>query len=301
MLRVQVITNEPEKWQDAARRFRRAELVGVEAGVRPNDPLEADIAVLDGPVEAEPAVIERQLAAGRHVLVASSPCLPVDAINRLAAQARAGKRRLALVNPDRLLPSRQLVKSQLGGSLGSPELVRIHRRETHELSEATAPLGLPDGLAAEIEQAMWLVDRPLVRVYGVEPRLGVPDAPGRQLLVHLAFEAGMAVVDYDDHLPAGNSAAAAVYRLLSVIGSSGAAQCDDLRNTQLLYQGGAPRGLTVDEGVRHLATIVDDFAAACEGNGVFSDGIDAWTNVARAVAAVERSLQTHDVVYWENA
>jgi predicted dehydrogenase len=301
MLRLKVITNEPEKWQDAARRFRRAELVEVEAGVRPDDPSQADFAVLDGPVEAEPAAIERLLAAGLHVLVASSPCLPVDAIQRLAERARAAKLRLALVNPDRLLPSRQLIKSQLGGSLGSPELVRIHRRETHELSEATAPLGLPCGLASEIEQALWLVDRPLVRIFASESRIGGADAPGRCLLVHLAFEAGMAIVDYDDHLPAGTSAAAAVYRLLSVIGSSGSAQCDDHRNSQLLYHGGAPRGLTVDEGVRHLAALVDEFAAACEGAGGLSDGVDAWANVARVVAAVERSLKTRDAVNWENA
>jgi hypothetical protein len=301
MFRIQVITNEPEKWQDAARRFRRAELVGADAGIRPNNPLEADLAVLDGPVEAGPDAVERLLKVGRHVLVASSPCLPADSLRRLAAQARTAKRRLAFINPDRLLPSRQLIKSQLGGSLGSPELVRIHRRETHELTEATAPLGLPDGLAAEIEQALWLVDRPPVCVFAIEPRLGGADAPGRCLLVHLAFDAGMAVVDYDDHLPAGSFAAAAAYRLLSVIGSSGSAQCDHHRNTQLIYQGGPPRGLAVDEGVRHLATLVDDFTAACEADKDFSDGIDDWTNVARAVAAVERSLETGEVVNWENA
>jgi len=301
MLRVRIFSTEAETWRDAARRLRRVEFVGVAEGGPSSAGVDAEIAVLDGPVDAEPTAIEGLLAGGRHVLIVAPPCLPVEALDRLATQARAAKRRIAFLNPDRMLPSRQLIRSQLGAALGSPELVRIHRRRTHELGETLSPLGVPSGLVGEIEQAMWLVGRPLARVFAVEPRVAEADTPGRCLLVHLAFEVGMATIDYDDRLPAGNFAAGASYRFLSVIGSSGSAQIDDQRNSQLVYLGGAPRGLPVDEGVRHLATLVDDFAAACEEGKEFADGVAAWTDVARAVAAVERSLKTRDVAIPEKA
>jgi predicted dehydrogenase len=305
-MRLKVFSADAEKWQDVARRIRRAELVDVGDSVRmdsgpPSDVPLFDIALFDGAAEAEPRAVAKVLESGKHVLVVGPPCLSAEALANLVARAARAKLRFACVNPDRLLPSRAMIKSRLGAALGSPELVRIHVRRAHVSADMSAPLGLPGELVGEIEQAMWLIGRPLVRVFAAEPRIDGDDAAGRPVLAHLSFDSGMATVDYDDRLPAGNHAAAASYRFLSVIGSSGSAQIDDHRNSQLLYFGGAPRALAVDEGVRHLATLVDDFAAAVKGEADFPDGVAAWTEAARAVEAVLRSLKSRDVANLEVA
>jgi hypothetical protein len=298
-MRLKVFSDDPEKWQDVARRLRRVEWVEIGDALRPEGGSAADAALFDGASQADPQAIEAAFAAGRHIVVVGAPCFSVKTLHGFAERAKAAGRRFACVNPDRLLPSRALIKGQLGAALGSPELVRIHFRQAHAAAGMSAPLGLPEDLVGEIEQAIWLVGRPPVRVFATEPRIDGNDDSGRSVLAHLAFEPGMATIDYDDRLPAGDHAAAASHRFLSVIGSSGAAQADDHRNSQLLYVGGAPRALKADEGVRHLATLVDDFAAAADEAKEFADGTAPWGDVARTVDAVLRSLKSRDVAVVE--
>lgn len=282
MLGVRLHTDRDDVWRDAARRLHHAAF----------DATSIDAELFDGAVLAKPQTIERALTAGRHVLVAAEPCLTHEECDSLAATAAKKGVTFAVVNPDRFLPSRQLIKKQLGGPLGSPELVRIHRWQPHASVETTSPLGLPGPLVAEIEQALWLVGRPVVRVFALELENDV----GRFVQVHLSFDAGMALIDYDDRLPDG-----AGYRSLSVIGSSGSAQTDDQANTQLLYKGGAPRGIPVGEGIRYLATMLDDFAAAVAEKRDTSSDVKSWRNTAAVVAAVRQSLTTRDAVTVEQA
>lgn len=298
MLPICVYSGDEALWRDVARRLHRATLTVVPSARTPASAGSA--VVFAGTAQADVAAIERELAAGRHVLVAAEPCLTREALTSLTAAAAKRGVRLSVVNPDRWLGSRQTVKKQLGGPLGSPELLRIHRWETQATAAGPVPLGLPTALVAEIEQALWLAARPLETVFTLEHRAPGTADNGRFLQIHLGFCPGMALIDYDSRLPAAPSDASAGYRSLSVIGSSGSAQTDDQANAQLAYRGGAPQALQVGEGVSHLAKLIDDFAAKLAGSAATkeaaSDGLDDWLDVADAVAAVKRSLADKQAV-----
>lgn len=298
MLPVSVYSGDEALWRDAARRLHRATLTIVPSARTPAAACSA--VVFAGTAQADPAAIERELAAGRHVLVVAEPCLARESLKSLAAEAAKRGVRLSVVNPDRWLGSRQTVKKQLGGPLGSPELLRIHRWQTSASAAGPAPLGLPPALVAEIEQALWLAGRPLETVFALEHRASASGDAGRFLQVHLGFCPGMALIDYDSRLPTASGEAAAGYRSLSVIGSSGSAQTDDQANAQLAYRGGAPQAIQVGEGVAHLAKLIDDFAAKLANGAATkdttSDGLDDWLAVADAVAAVKRSLADKQAV-----
>ena len=72
---------------------------------------------------------ERRLVEGRPALVAAEACSSPETLDGVLAAPRGGGR-LASVNIERFLPSRQAIKSQLdAGKLGEVGLVRIHRWE----------------------------------------------------------------------------------------------------------------------------------------------------------------------------
>lgn len=304
MPHLQIYSNDVPLWQDAARRLHFATL---DVSATPRK-LGAECAgvVFAGAIQADAAAIERELKAGRHVLVVAEPCLSKESLVGLGNAANQSKVQFVVVNPDRWLGSRQTVKKQLAGPLapngplGSPELVRIHRWESHAAAATTAPLGLPGALVAEIEQALWLIGRPLESVFALEQRAPGAGDGGRFLQVHLSFCPGMAVIDYSDRLPHTRGELNDGYRSLSVIGSSGSAQTDDQADAQLSYRDGAPRAVTVGEGVVHLAKLVDDFAARIATTGsaksIQPDDIADWLAVADAVAGVQRSLAERQAV-----
>jgi predicted dehydrogenase len=303
MLSTYLYTTDETAWRDAARRLHRATIDGVGdvAGrERPSAACRAEVFV--GAAQAEVAAIERALAAGRHALVVAEPCLTPASLRALAAAAARRGVQFAVVSPDRFLPSRQMVKSQLGGPLGSPELVRIHRWESHAAAATTSPLELPGPLVAELEQAVWLMGRVPQTVFAVEPQGAAAGTNGaRMLQVHLSFCPGMAIIDYSDRLPdatreTSSSGGAAAYRSLSVIGSSGSAQTDDQANAQLLYGGGLPQGVVGGEGVKSLAAILDDFATAIETIRDPSAGLQAWHDTAAVVEAVRQSIAHREAV-----
>src|SRR5207253_3165332 len=76
------------------------------------------LAVLETRSDAE-QLIERCLAAGKHVLLATPSSLPGTALDQLCARARESNAQLAVLNPDRFIPSRQLIRQQVeAGRLG---------------------------------------------------------------------------------------------------------------------------------------------------------------------------------------
>lgn len=308
MPHIQIYSNDQALWLDAARRMHRATVEVAAAPTKPSSP--ADIVVFAGAVQADAAAIKRELEACRHVLVAAEPCLPKESLIEIAVLGAKNDALLAVENPDRRLTSRQAVKNQLGAALGSPELIRIHRWESHPSAATTAPLGLPGALVAEIEQALWLVGRTPEAVFALEHRGGNAAAgksnnddsagAGRFLQVHLSFCSGMAVIDYNDRIPHTRSEPNDGYRSLSVIGSSGSAQTDDQANAQLAYRGGAPRALTVGEGTLHLGRMLDDFVKRTAERKLpglqESLCVLEWGDVADVVAAVQQSLSTREAV-----
>jgi predicted dehydrogenase len=146
---------------------------------------------------------------------------------------------LTSTNPDRLLPSRRLIRQQLeAGRLGEPGLVRSH----HWTSDGGDPF---DAIRHDVDVAIWLIGRAPNVVYAI--------ARAGSCQLHLGFPGGpMALIERATDLPAGDG-----YRSLSVIGSCGAAYADDHQNVQLLYRGGPARAVLVPETSRMPSAVVD--------------------------------------------
>lgn len=250
-----------------------------------------------GPGRPDPAVIEHWLSAGKHVLLACEVPLPGDALTILFAAAQRNNLHFFAVNPDRYLPSRQLVRQQLdAGKLGEAVLIRIHRWKPNEPDNEPVSPGIPGPLLFDLDLTLWLFDQPPNLVYAVErsAREGDPSS-GRLLQVHLGFAGGgMALLDWNDCLPQGDG-----YRSLSVIGSRGAAYADDHTNMQLLYSGGKPQALRADEGLGQWAALLQEFVdrlRAVERNANPSHDQRNWHTVWTMAAALHRSLETRQAV-----
>ncbi|MDX1946372.1 MAG: hypothetical protein SFU86_13305 [Pirellulaceae bacterium] len=199
----------------------------------------------------------------------------------------------AVLNPDRYLPSRQLIHRELSaGKLGEPGLVRMHRwLGAAAKPDKSSPL-LPTGLLQDLDVALWLVGRPVELVFAVERA-----AHGRFTQVQLGFAgAGMALIDYTDRLPAGEG-----YAALSVIGSAGAAYADDHQNMQLLFRGGRPQGLRTDERAAASSLMIREFAADLAAGHDLRASVADWRTVLRVAGAAQASLATREAVRLEDA
>jgi predicted dehydrogenase len=247
------------------------------AAVEPS-PDGCDAVALLGPAKDAPIV--SFLAGGKHVLLTAEPWLSSDLLEAWSAATSAGAR-LAVVNPDRYLPSRQLVKEQSAGPLGAPGLLRLHR---------WTPAGTAWNLLRDLDLALWLVGQLPDVVYAVGQQ-GEP-APGDSVQVHLGFPGGgMALLDHAC-LPPGDG-----YQSLSVIGAAGAAYADDHQNVQLVYRGGRPEAIRTEEGVVALAALVQDFVDALRAGRDMP--ASAWRDVLRVRDAVGRSLASRQAIALE--
>jgi hypothetical protein len=230
---------------------------------------ECDAALIAGVGDAE-----ELLRAGRHVLVAGAPS--PTARDVLGHEARRAGVSCTFANPDRFLPSRQLIHKQLGGPLGEAGLVRVHRWQPH----TDEPERVPEPLLRDIDLALWLVGRAPERVFAVEHSTGV----GRVIQLHLGFASGAsALLDFADALPPGDG-----YSSLSVIAASGAAYSDDQHNTHLLYGGARPRAARACEGVAALAALAQAFVTALRDGRTVEAG--DWAAVHAVARAAESSL-----------
>ena len=261
MLRLAVIDDDTIRRQAIAPQLRGA--VVVSDGRQPCDA----VAYLSAPAGGL-GEVEQTLAGGAHVLLSTNIGMPWDAARTLTQRAEASPGRLTWGNPDRYLPSRQLIRQQLdAGKLGPPGLIRIHR---------WSPLDL---LLCDLDLVQWYFGKPANLVYAFE-NAGCTQA-------HLGFAGGgMALIDAARGLPAGDR-----YYSLSLIGASGAAHADDHANTQLLYQGGAPRALRVDEGVTSWTALLQAFVDSLRNDAPAQSTAD-WHAVWNTAAAVAQALQT---------
>ena len=222
------------------------------------------------------------LCAGKHVVALSDTCLLETALETLSAAARKSGAQLSIVNADRYRPSRQLIRQQLdAGKLGEPGLVRI--RHWQQSGDASSHFSL----ARSLDVAVWLMGKLPDLVYAVENTADATE-PERFVQVHLGFPGGgMALIDHSNRLPPGDA-----YQSLSVIGSAGAAYADDHQNMQLLYRGGQAQAVRTGEGLKHLATLVQDFADGLAAGRDLSPSVEAWRNVLSIANAVRRSLES---------
>lgn len=253
-------------------------------------PGDCSAVVLLEPRDPSAELAKRCLAAEKHVLLSAEAGLSRERLASLEDAAIKGRVQLAVMNPDRFLPSRQLVRQELdAGKMGGPGLVRLHRWEPLEPIVA-AETQVPSPLLCDLDIALWLVGKLPDVVYAVEHGSG--EGGGRFLQVHLGFPGGaMSLIDYSSRLPAGEG-----YRSLHVIGSSGAAYADDHQNMQLLYRGGQPRGVQAEEGLRQGVLLVQDFIDGLAAQRDFSPTIAAWRSVLAVAEAALRSLQSRQAV-----
>lgn len=204
-----------------------------------------------------------------------------------------------VVNPDRFLPSRQLIRQQLDtGKLGEVGLIRVHRwqpmsspgprglGDSCSTSESTDPQGgglLDEALLRDLDLVLWLVGKLPDAIHAVEQS----DASGRFVQVHLGFPGGaMALIDFTNRLPAGDG-----YQSLSVIGSAGAAYADDHQNMQLVFRGGRPQAVRAEEtGRRHAAAVQEQIESLQAGHGVAAC-VAEWQSVLKVADAVRQAMQ----------
>src|SRR5437764_8631806 len=116
-MRLGVVGGGDGERRDLARRIHRAT---VDLDAAPSD---CDAVVL---LNAEEGAVDRLLDAGKHVLFADETILTAQCLTAWAGRMPGGPR-LAVVNRDRYLPSRQLICQQGEKRLGVPGLVRLYR------------------------------------------------------------------------------------------------------------------------------------------------------------------------------
>jgi predicted dehydrogenase len=278
MSRLLVISDEPERWQAVEARLSsiaiewRAALTGSVAAF--------DIVVIAKSVNDSKGAIEEFLRAGKPVLWAADIDLAWHDVAALHAVAQQSKAQLAIVNPERFLPSRQLIKQQIPDKMGQAGLVRIHRWESTKAESGS--------MLRDLDLALWLMGRSPDRVFAVENRI----AESRIIQVHLGFPGGgMALIDNTNSLPAGDG-----YEALSVIGSSGAAYADDHQNMQLLYRGGRPQAIRTEEGIRQSVDMVQWFADALKNGSDLSESVRGWQSVFAVHNAIKQSLTSKQSV-----
>ena len=282
-----VVADDQAPWQKAACRLGGVE---IDYGPDPDQCLKADDAhqaiVLAGAQRIEPTRINQLLSAEKHVLHVAEPTYSKREIESILDAARNSSVRFVAMNPDRFLPSRQLIKQQIPEKIGQIGLLRLHRWEP--VATSTGAQTLPGPLLRDIDLALWLVAAAPNCVHAFESKT----AGGRLLQVHLGFaNGGMALIDYDNRLPQGEG-----YQSLSVIGSSGSVHLDDHQNMQLLYRGGRPQAIRTDEGVKALAAMIRAFVDAIQAGGESAADAGDWFAVLAVADAIEQSLRTRQSV-----
>lgn len=266
-------------------------------------PEQCDAVVLHGREVISRTMIRECLRNRVAVLVSAEPGLSSQDLSELLATAQVAGVPLCIANPDRFLPSRRLISEQLAaGRLGELGLVRSHRWEPYSKSPGRGT-SIPGPLIRDLDLTTWYFGRSAEVVYAVERtqsgNLGAmqidernPSLRGQLIQVHLAFSGGgMAVVDYNSRLPEGSS-----YQFLSAIGSAGLASSDSHRNTQLQFQGGLPRGISSDESLRGLTSLVQSFADALETGDELPANSSDWAASLKLAEAVRRSLDSYCAV-----
>ena len=244
------------------------------------DPAHADAGLILG--QASVADVDHFLRAGKHVLAAAElfSAATLEQSNRLC-----GGLCLGVVNLDRYLPSRQLIREQVtAGKLGKPGLIRSQRWDT-----VAAGPDLPGPLLRDLDCVLWLMGAIPNHVYALEQS----DAQGARtsLHIHLGFEDGaMALVDYAC-LPA-----AACYSSLALIGSQGAAHIDDHDNMQFVFGTGSATAVRSGEGVLALATAVQWFFHAVAAGTRTLGELGDWYQLLAVCEAVMESLRERRVL-----
>ncbi|MCE9533280.1 MAG: hypothetical protein K8T89_19450 [Planctomycetes bacterium] len=280
MIRLLALSEDRSHWQQIGARIK-----GIAIEACP-DLAQSHLDVYDGLILAgdrrfDASGINAALRAGVHVLYAAEPIWLKAEWPALEETALQNNVQLAIVNPDRYLPSRQLIRQLLPDKLGQAGLIRLHRWE----SNPSAPL------LRDLDLAMFLAGTLPNCVFALE-RL-VEGATGRLRQVHLGFPGGgAALIHHDNRMPAGEG-----YTSLSVIGSSGAAYADDHQNMQLVFRGGSPEAVRTDEGIKQHVTMVQSFIEAIQNGHHAAVNAITFKDTFLVDDAVHESLRTRHAIH----
>src|SRR5262249_32307908 len=122
-------------------------------------PAGCEAALLAEPGAMLPATVVRLLSMRIHVLVVATPCPSWSVIEALSDAARTAGVQFGVVNPDRYLPSRELLARQVPDVIGEPGLVRLHRWEAAPSGPPSGPTELPDPLLRDLDTVLGLMGR----------------------------------------------------------------------------------------------------------------------------------------------
>ena len=257
-------------------------------------PTDFDAVAYVGPTSPDLAELNFAVQAGKHVLLATEKILSIDDLDAAVDRGLAVGVQVVVVNPDRMLPSRQLIYGELRGTkLGVPGLIRIHRWEAVGANRVRDPAKLPAPLVRDLDLVLWLTQQSPNLVYAVERRnVQSSDNNSGTIQVHLGFaDGGMALVEYADCLPTGDG-----YQSLSAICSNGAMYADDHPNRQLAFRGGLATAESPDEGLLPLVMLLQQFVDGLSKASPVQDGISPWRQVRALAGAVSRSLDSGNAV-----
>lgn len=287
------VVGETDLWEAVACRLHRATVSCLAETELSQPPADCDAILFAGTKPPVISFVSACLAAGKHVTVIASSLLLAETESLQAAAKQAGVQ-FAFVNPDRYLPSRQLIRQQIEtGKFGAPGLVRLHRWESSAQQVPTTPTLLPAVVTGDLDLILWLVGMSPNLVYATE--VSKPEQAGRTIQIHLGFPGGlMALIDYSSALPPGNN-----YLSLSIIGGAGAANADDHHNGQLIYRGHHPEAVLVDEGLRKWVHVAQEVVDSLLSQRDLSEGVTTWLNALSIVSAVRQSLATRRAVTLE--
>lgn len=224
-------------------------------------------------VTDDPSLAVRVAQAGTPVLVLE-PFRLSPAVRRQLAELPTMPAHLA-----RCLPSiREVYQACASGKLGEPGLLRIHLWQDRVDDEREL-------LADQLDLAIEVFGRQLPSTVFAVTRSGYTQ-------VHLGFAAGgMALIDLDASLPAGNE-----YYSLSLVGSTGAAYADDHHNMQLVWDSGGASVLPTKQGPVALRHMLAAFVEAVAQNQAWPVSWEATEAALRVVEEVATSADQQQVV-----
>lgn len=291
------VHGETDRWGAVTARLRGCAVTCFPETRSPPAASSYDAMLFEAPETSESGLIEQSLAHGKHVLIASPASLPLEVLEKLSSSAKRYGVQLAVINPDRYFPSRQLLQQQLeAGKLGRPGLVRMYRWKPTPMSSRVSSPSLPGVLTLDLDVTLWLIGMLPNAVFAttaVPPNNSSSQA--QTIQVHLGFpNNAMALISYSSALPPGDD-----YRSLSVMGSDGAAYLDDHQNMQLIYRGSHPQALRTEEGLRPLVNLVQYFVDALQANIDLASSIAEWHRTWLVARAVEQSLESRQAISME--
>jgi predicted dehydrogenase len=276
MIRLAVIDAAATRWQEATARLRGVVLQSCADDVPPLDAFDA--AAFFEPASAKRERIERCLDAGKPVLLAANACPSLEALQALTEAAKPSSP-LVVVNAERYLPSRQLVRQQLdAGKLGEPGLIRLHHWGSSD----------PSALACNLDLVTWFFGKRPDLVYAIETPADSDDRRGVQ--IHLGFPGGGMGLLSIARVPGNNH-----YCSLTVIGSAGAAYADDHPNMQLAMGSGAIHAVRSEEGVVQWSALIREFVENIRNEKACAYPT-SWHNALAVGEAVRKSLESRQAV-----